>query len=198
VARWGTPICPKTAGLDHDRGAAVVQRIIAVARSVGAPVADPAKRRANLAIVVSDQPQRLLDYVRAKQPDLLGYHYAAEVKRISTVRYPIQAWYITATRGTNGDLVLDDSCCRSPGGRAGSRLSAGISSEFAAVLVVADAAVVAKYDVETFADYVAALSLSEVDLSRPCGDIDSILACLRQVAINRALREPSARRTPSS
>jgi hypothetical protein len=66
-------------------------------------------------------------------------------------------------------------------------LSAGASSQFAAVLVVADAAAVAKHDVGAIADYVAMIGLSEVDLSQPCGAIESILdqfssGCVRPAA----------------
>jgi hypothetical protein len=179
LARWETEVCPKTVGLSPDQSQAVLQRIIAVAKSVGAPAGAPGKKcRVNLAVVVTDKPQGVLDYIKVKQPALLGYHYVSQVQRIATVRYPIQAWYITGTRGSGGELVVDDSCCISQGGRAGSRLSAGISSEFAAVLVVADAATVAKHDINEIGDYVAVLSLSEVDLSRPCGEIDSIIDAL--------------------
>ena len=52
----------------------------------------PATCRANLAIVVSYEPQDVLDYVRKHAPVLLGYHYPDQTQRIATVRYQIQAY----------------------------------------------------------------------------------------------------------
>ena len=74
LARWGSGICPKTAGLGRDQSEAVIHRVMALAQAVGAPTADLGKCRANLAIIVTDKPQAVLDYVKARQPALLGYH----------------------------------------------------------------------------------------------------------------------------
>ena len=82
-------MCAKVAGVDAQKGAVIVARVVDLARRVGAPVADPATCRANFAIVVSDEPQAVLDYVKKRQPVLLGYHYPGQTQRIATVRYPI-------------------------------------------------------------------------------------------------------------
>jgi len=174
LARWGRPICPKTAGVDPEKGAVIVQHIAQLAELVGAPVAPPGCRP-NLAVIVSDNPQSVLDYVRVHLPDLLGYHYISQERRIATVRFPIQAWYVTATRGSNGDLIVDDSCCNAAGARAGSRLTSDISSELVSVVVVIDATLLARRDLGAIADDVAVLGLSQANPSHACGDIPSIL-----------------------
>jgi hypothetical protein len=178
LVRWSDPICARTAGVDDKQGAVIVAHIDDLARRVGAPVGVPDASGAchpNLAVVVSDKPQAVLDYIKTRLPVLLGYHYVAQIKRISTVRYPIQAWYVTATRGASGELIVDDSCCPSPGGRAGSRFSADMASEFAAVIVVVDEAVLAAHDLDEMGDYIAVLSLSEADLAHTCGPLPSVL-----------------------
>jgi hypothetical protein len=190
LARWEAPICASTAGLDDKRGAVIVAGIDGLARRVGAPVA-AAGCHPNLAVVVSERPQAVLDYVKRRLPVLLGYHYNAQIKRISTVRYPIQAWYVTGTRGSVGGLIVDDSCCPSPSGRAGSRFSADMVSELGAVVVVVDAGVLANHALGEIGDYIAVLALSEADLSHPCGPLPSILDDLADCAASRAEPGPS-------
>jgi hypothetical protein len=181
LARWEAPICARTAGLDDKRSAVIVARIDDLAQRVGAPLA-AAGCRANLAIVVSEKPQAVLDYIKRRLPVLLGYHYNAQIERISTVRYPIQAWYVTGTLGAVGGVVVDDSCCPSPSGRSGSRFSADIASQLAAVVVVVDAGVLARHDLGEVGDYIAVLAFSEADLSHPCAPLPSILDDLADCA----------------
>jgi hypothetical protein len=205
LPRWSVPVCAKVAGVDPQRAAAIVARVVDLAKRVGAPAADPAHCHANFAILVSDDPQAVLDYVKKHQPVLLGYHYPDQTQRIATVRYPIQAWYVTASGGrgrsvavtigggqagmgsgfatTGGSqpslggsaATIDDSCCSVGGGVAGSRLTSQMTSAFAAVVVVVDARVLANHDEAFVGDYVGVIGLSEANLSQPCGPLPSVL-----------------------
>jgi hypothetical protein len=189
LARWREPVCPTTVGLPPEFNAYVTERVKAVAANIGAPTRAPACRT-NVEIIFTTQPQALLDSLRQKAPQLLGFHYPAQLRRLATVRHPIQAWYATATRGSgnnseftaagagqdpSSEAFLDDSCCPTPGGSAGSRLTAGVASELAAVVVVVDPSQLRDAPIGAIADQVAMMTLAEVDAETACGEIPSIL-----------------------
>ena len=201
-------MCAKVAGVDPQRAAAIVARVVDLAKRVGAPVANPATCHPNFAIVVSDEPQAVLDYVKKRVPVLLGYHYLSQTQRIATVRYPIQAWYVTASGGDGrsvtvgiggqggmggfattggsqavlggGGATIDDSCCATSGGVAGSRLTSEMTSAFAAVVVVVDARVLANHDETLVGDYAGVIGLSKANLAKACGPIASVLDALAE------------------
>jgi hypothetical protein len=212
LPRWHEPVCVGIAGIDPQRGAKIVARVIDLAQRVGAPVA-PASCHANFAIVVSDDPQAVLDYIKQRQPVLLGYHYPSQTERIATVRYPIQAWYVTASGGKGaavtvsiggsagmgmgmgggaaltggsqaslggGEATIDDPCCAVGGGVAGSRLTSGMTSAFAAVTVVIDARVLANHDETLVGDYVGVIGLSKTSPAQTCSPLASVLDVLVQ------------------
>jgi hypothetical protein len=86
----------------------VTDRIRDIAASVGAPVnADPSCAP-NIQIVFTTTPQALLDDVRARNPDYLGYtESSAEREKVATVIRPIQAWYMTQTIDLDGRAQTD-------------------------------------------------------------------------------------------
>jgi hypothetical protein len=183
LTRWGTPPCPTTAGLPESFNTFVSKRVVEVASQVGAPTNKKPACKMNLLIVFTDQPQALLDKVRRQRPQLLGFHYAAQAKRLATINRPIQAWYVTGTTSSrpsaNNDLgglvQLDDPFEPMSGGAPGSRLTSHISSEFLAALVVVDTSKTAGRKIGAIADHVAVLSLTRPSQPRPCGELPSIL-----------------------
>jgi hypothetical protein len=183
LARWRDDICPQTLGLPPAFNAFVSKRVQDVAAAVGAPVKPGARCTTNVAIIFTPRPQQLLDDIRQKHTVLLGFHYPAQLKRIATFNHPIQAWYVTATQGSGGNvavpgsgggLVLDDSCCPEPGGTAGSKFSVGLNSQIEIAMVVADANKVADHDIGAIADYVALLALAQTKPADGCGPLPSI------------------------
>ena len=183
LTRWGSPPCPTTAGLPEAFNSFLSKRVVEVASQVGAPTSKTPTCRMNLLIVFTDQPQALLDGVRRRRPQLLGFHYAAQAKRLATINRPIQAWYVTGTASsrpsssseTGGLAKLDDPFEQTPGGGAGSRLTSHVSSQFLAILVVVDTTRTAGQPIGAIADQVAVVSLTRPAQPRPCGELPSIL-----------------------
>jgi hypothetical protein len=195
LTRWNQSVCPTTVGLSPAMNDFVSARVKAVAAEISAPHG-PCK--SNIVIVFTSKPQLLLDAVRKKAPVLLGFHYPSQVKRLATVRHPIQAWYVTATSseasggglgglGTgrlsgpvgaaaeNGPgLSLDDGDSNMPSGCAGGHFTDCLSNQIVAEIIVADRDQVAGQTIGSIADYIAMLALSKVDLDQDCADLDSI------------------------
>jgi hypothetical protein len=61
-----------------------------------------------------------------------------------------------------------------PGGYAGSRVGAGLRSEFLHVLIIADSGQVAGYSLRSIADYAAMLSLTRMAQLENCAPLSSI------------------------
>lgn len=196
LARWRDAVCPSTSGLTPAFNAFVSARIAAVAAIVGAPHKDLGHCKANIKIVFTTEPQKLIDAVSKKNSVLLGYHYSRDAKAIATFSHPIQGWYVTATQNDDGEIALDDAMPMqqqstdmsmmnaakfalgsgtTPGGRLGTRLATGLRSLIVHVLVVADTGKVTGYTIGSISDYLAMLVLSQTQSSDTCGALPSIL-----------------------
>jgi hypothetical protein len=192
VARWRVPICPETIGLSDELNAEVTARILQVGAAIGAPARAKGTCLANIEIVFTPAPQLLLNRVKDRLLILLGYHYASQTKALATVTRPIQAWWVTGTRGDadtagaafliggvsaigSGELAIDDAMTRSPSGSGSGVFDTSLSSEFGNVLVVIDQSRVAGAATHTIADYAAMLVFAQDRDLGACGALPSIL-----------------------
>jgi hypothetical protein len=204
IVRWNKGVCPKTSGLAPKFAFYVSWRIRDVAGQVGAPV-DPAKScTANIHVIFTDQPQALLDGLRKKDPAYLGdYASQAQADALAKVTRPVQSWYVTQTqdvRGVphfdsynSGGAMVEVPICVFPPcdsfqtiklpnaqvfATTGSRLGDGLSGALYHVLVVADPTQLKDKEVGALADYIAMLSLAEIEKPEVCGALPSILNLL--------------------
>ena len=188
LPRWEDRICPRTIGLPPDFAGFVNKRILTIAAEVKAPVAkDPAKCQVNLLIVVTGEPQALLDKVLKERPYLLGFHYTrSEAEALAKVTHPIQAWYATATQDLNGRVIPDDpeadwqatsdpdEIVANATHAEGSRLRSGLKSQFSSVLVVVDSAKIAAHGIGALSDYIAMLALTQSQNLDSCRALPTI------------------------
>jgi len=203
ITRWGEGICPQTVGLRPSAVRFINDRLRAVAKDVGAPVNGHANCVVNIEIVFTTTPQAMIDHVREKRPDLLGYaDNHDQLATLAEVVRPIQAWYSTQTRDLRGNVYLDVAhrkglplvvpcffgCEDDPHiyppdaigtNSTGTRLGDGMRSEFHHVIVVADPTKLTDYSVGQLADYIALMALSQVatpDACQPIASITNLLA----------------------
>jgi hypothetical protein len=186
ITRWKAGICPVTIGLPDKFNLYVTQRIIRLAMATGAPLDSSEPCRPNVLVLATPEPQKLLDFVRAKRPSLLGFHYRPQAKDIATVRLPIQAWYSTATEDFYGfvsaDLPTFDlgyGVMSSMGnirgyGISGSRTGDGLKSEFSAAIIVVDTTKIAGQEIGALSDYVAMLALAQGQYYDTCQNVPTI------------------------
>ena len=108
IARWRARICPLTYGIPAAYSKFVVQRVRDVAKLVGARTDADEKCRGNIQIVFTTKPQELLDNLRRKHANNLGYYDTAEQAREMTVlKRPVHAYYATQTADLRGNRQLD-------------------------------------------------------------------------------------------
>jgi hypothetical protein len=158
---------------------------------VGLPATRPVCA-ANVEIVFSDQPQAVMDLLTKKREYLLGYYHRHEHDRLKKVTRPIQAWYVTATRGEGGSVagalfggvsglqlksdVIDDpenpppaSCGDNP------HFTACLKSEFRNVFIVADSKALEGKGAGLLSDYLAMLALSQPKSLDGCNALPSVI-----------------------
>ena len=105
-ARWEDPVCVGVSGVSAEQVAIIKARVEEVAKGVGLKLGRPACKP-NIDIHFADPPQVLLDQVAKKSPWLLGFHYPNELEALKKVTRPVQAWYMTASRGEGtGEVAL--------------------------------------------------------------------------------------------
>ena len=204
MARWESGVCPITVGLRPQFTDFISQRVKDIAKQAGAPVNDRAPCAPNIVIVFSGAPQKLLDDIRQKQPNLLGYYdNSAQLAALAAITHPIQAWYMTATRDVQGSVQVDNARPAGLGVRmevpcdictppyivlytpravttTGSRLGDGLRSELYKVIIVADRDKLASYEMGPLADYIAMLALSQVTSLDSCRQLPSIVNMLAE------------------
>jgi hypothetical protein len=196
IGRWYEPVCPLVTGLRPPGRDFITREILDVARSVGAPTAPPVgKKCVTVEIVFTHEPQALLDHIAKSYRALLGFNPASQTqkqwwKSVTTFSRPIQAWYETGTRSTDyqpprGDasspscpscmpaLLDSDKTVQPPGGTA-SRFRQDLRSEFVHVLIIADGGQIARYSLQSVADYLAVLSLTHMSQLDQCAPLPSI------------------------
>lgn len=193
LTRWRTPLCPHARGLDQAFNDFVTARIRAVARSVGAPVNDSSACKANMEILFTLEPQKLLTEAVKQDSRILGFHYPHDKKALMTFTRPIQGWYLTSTRNFRGVEILDDPMplgaeeggigspmgqlpgSKIPPGEPGSRLTNRISSQVVFAFIVVDANRIAGMTIGAISDYLSVLALSQSKTPDACGQLPSII-----------------------
>lgn len=194
IGRWHDAVCVQVVGLVPEVAATVKARVEDVAKAVGLKLQKPGCA-GDIEIVFTDKPQALMDAVAKKNEVVLGYFHRHEGGRLKTVTRPIQAWYMTATRGGGGppvgalfggvgnievhDEVIDDpenppptSCGDNP------HFTHCLKSVFRNVLVVADANRLQGRDIGLLTDYIVMLALSQPKSLDGCGALPSVIDLL--------------------
>jgi hypothetical protein len=185
-ARWFEPICARTWGLDLDYNAFISSRVMDVAERVGIPTNRAELCRPNVMIGFTSTPQDLIEQVARRNHLVLGYHYAANHDRLTTIRYPVQAWYATTSRSGQGQGVargaagggqeyLDAVGRETVAGCAGSRLTNCLSSGLAHVLIVVDTRSAIGQPTQSIADLVAFMALAQSTQRDVCAPGSSII-----------------------
>jgi hypothetical protein len=178
VMSWRDPICPLVGGLPTEQGEYVLARFTEVMQEVGAPLA-PEKCHVNLFVVVTDDPERLLEVWYKHDPGMYGAAHRRAIDIFIETRRPVRAWYnahlgkaggipFAVSTGTYGTTIqnnhVDDS-----------RLTRNDELDADSVLIVLDARRLQGIKLQQVADYALMVGLTEIDPDARFADAPSIL-----------------------
>jgi hypothetical protein len=183
LARWHDPICVRTWGLPLELNARISSRIMDIAESVGVRTNRAERCAPNVRIGFTSEPQEMIERAYRRNRVIIGFHYAARTRDLMRVRQPVQAWYVTTTRarpsgaynGTDNSAERIDQVGVPTIGQAGSRLSNGVASGLAHVLIFADSDLVAGQDTAAITELLAYLALAQTPVAQTCDQADTIL-----------------------
>jgi hypothetical protein len=185
LVRWNKPICPLVAGIPADQGEFVLQRISQAVRDAGAKLAGQ-KCKPNFHVVLTPEPEQLLDLWRKRAPKLYGMTPPAQVRRILGKPRPVRAWYNVwdqCGEGVDtGSIIGGDSNfglgAVTPYGTGclkDSRLTFTRVQTISSAIVLVDLDDTKEIKLGPLTDYVTMVGLTDVDLDGDWGDEPTIL-----------------------
>jgi hypothetical protein len=178
LARWRRPLCPLIAGMTPGQGEWVLLRLSEIARATKVPLG---RRdcRANLYVVLTAEPDRLVRLWRERDPGMFGDAPPAEIERFLTSSRPVRVWYTTERTSPEG-VRLDRGERLQGGGLIvrhvqGWRLEWNVVTDIAQAIVVVDTMRTAQLRLSQLADFVALVGMAEIDLNARIGSAPTIL-----------------------
>jgi hypothetical protein len=203
VGRWGGFVCPWAVGVSDEQTQFIQRRVIEVQNTVRKKKPDPkAECRPNLFIIITDEADQVLADWKERDPGMFRWKARENVSR-SGGTGPVRTWHNAILAAADGGPVNSASTLSAastfshstnagqaatgsrinidkPSCPTSSRVAAGCWEHINAVVVLVDTRATGKVTVAQLADFIAVVSLSQIDLSADLGGIDSILRLFAQ------------------
>jgi hypothetical protein len=185
LVRWNKPICPLVAGIPAHQGEFMLRGISQAVRDAGGKLA--AERcKPNFHVVLTAEPDRLLDLWRKRAPKLYGMAPPAKVRRILGKPRPVRVWYNvwdSCGEGVDtGTIIAAESnfglAAGTPYGTGclkDSRLTFSAVQSISSVIVLVDLDDTRQVKLGPLTDYISLVGLTDVDLDGDWGDEPTIL-----------------------
>jgi hypothetical protein len=186
LLRWQTPVCPLVAGLPRDQGEFILRQLSQIVRDAGAPLA-PEKCRANFVVLITSEPDQLLESLRKKRPRLFDLHDGmGTLKHFLRTERPVRVWYnwqygaddvafSTAAAVTGGSApsaaLSEYPTFRSPN----SRLSYSALRAIDTSIIAVDIRRMSGVNLGQLSGYVAMIGLAEINLDKEVLAAPSVL-----------------------
>lgn len=187
LVRWNAKICPLVAGIPAEQGEFILRGISQAARDAGVELAGE-KCKPNFHVVLTPEPDQLLELWSKRAPKLYGMAPPAKVRRILGKPRPIRVWYNVWNpcdeQGTPGSILRGNTDfglqMATPYGGAcfrDSRLafSANAINFISSVIVVVDLDDTKQIKLGPLTDYISMVGLTDVDLDGDWGHETTIL-----------------------
>ncbi len=190
IARWGAGVCPRVVGLRSDWGRQIVDRVSQRAAQLSLSVGGPGCRW-NIIVAVTPEADRIAREVVENNRGELGY-YSERGQRtmgrdalaeFQASDAPVRWWRVNHLATEDG-MGLNGGTMQV---RDASRLRSTTREDFRFVLIVVDQTQIEGVELNALADYLAMVSLAQVDPTANTADAPSILN----------LCHPAAGATPS-
>lgn len=174
LIRWNVPICLFAIGLSAEDSRAVLARLSQIISAAGAPLA-PGPCRPNFAIIVTSDPDRVLEAWYKRDSQLFGSASPSDIRHFLDGSHsrPIHVWRNIdrgRTAGTRfGHFVPSNNRAES------SPFERNAVLGFYSIFAIIDSNRVEHANQAQLTDYVAMAGLSNVDLDADIGNAPSIL-----------------------
>ncbi|WP_372708063.1 hypothetical protein [Brevundimonas sp.] len=184
LARWNTPICVGVANLQRDVAQGIIDRVSDVAGDMGVRVGEPGCT-ANVLIVATDDgattARALVERKRRsfRTGSLQMTQTSSALEAFQSDIRPVRWWQIS----TPVDSATGRRAIRLPGDLnppvifvfAASRLASQIRDDMSKVIIIVDIDDVSGLPVNKLADYLAMVTLAQIDDDADSGRYDTVL-----------------------
>ena len=185
LVRWNKPICPLVAGVPAAQGEFMLHRISQAVLDGGGQLGDD-HCKPNFHVVLTPEPDQLLDLWRKRAPKLYGMAPPAKVRRILGKPRPVRIWYnvwdVCGEGVDTGTIIGGDSnfglSASTPYGTGclrDSRLTFSAVQSISSVIVLVDLDDTKQTTLGPLTDYISMVGLTDVDLDGEWGDEPTIL-----------------------
>jgi hypothetical protein len=185
LVRWNKPICPLVAGIPADQGEFILRGISQAVSDAGAQLA-PEHCKPNFHVVMTPDPDQLLDLWRKRARNLFGREPPQKVRRILGKPRPIRVWYnvwdscgkgVAAAKivGAETNFGLQMATPYGGGCLFDSRLAFSTVQVISSVIVLVDLDDTKQIKLGPLTDYISMVGLTDVDLDGEWGDEPTIL-----------------------
>jgi hypothetical protein len=178
-------------GVSDAQAQFIQRRIIDVQNTVRSkqPKRD-AECHPNLFVIITDEVDQVLADWKERDPGMFRWKSRGGVSR-SGGTGPVRTWHNAILAGADGEATNQGSALSqvssnspidisAPSCPLNGRIAAGCWEHINAVVVLVDARATGKVTLAQLADFIAVVSLSQIDLSADLGNIDSILRLFAQ------------------
>jgi hypothetical protein len=188
LARWDSRVCPQVAGIPAHQAQYIIDRISQRAFDLGLRPSGPGCR-ANLLIFVTPDAD-VLAQALAGDRNLVAYYndneYGRTQGREALARFvasdaPVRWWHVSQTVSQGGVVIGEGEVVRS----YGTRLQSATRQDFNRAMIIVDARQADGLAFEALADYLAMVSLAQIDAGADTSDIPSILNVFDEKAAGR-------------
>ncbi len=198
IARWDHKVCPLVAGLPARQLQYMADRIAQRAHQVGLETEGPGCK-ANILIFVTPDASRLAGGIVDEFRTLVGYYSENGVATLgrgpledfAASGAPVRWWHVNQTVSADGQELGGETAGSGSavirGGAPPSRLRRATRQDFLRVLIIVDARQAQGLQFQALSDYVAMVSLAQLD---PAGETTGVPSILNLFADRDAGRTP--------
>jgi hypothetical protein len=203
IARWDRKVCPLVAGLPARQLQYMADRIAVRAHQVGIET-EGSGCKANILIFVTPDASRLAGGIVDEYRTLVGYYSESgivtqgrgELENFANSTAPVRWWHVNQTVSADGQQLGNENSSggsqvvrsqQSPG-----RLRRGTRQDFLRVLIIVDARQAQGIQFQALSDYVAMVSLAQLD---PEGETTAVPTILNLFSARDAGAQPPAAMT---
>lgn len=169
LARWRRPLCPLVAGATREQAEWMLLRLSEIARDSAVPLGRK-DCKANQFVVLTHQPDLLLQRWRKRDPGMFGDAPPVRIERFLTGPRPARVWY-TTERSTPAGLRLEGGERQHGGGLIvrdvnAWRLEWNVVPDIVQAVLVVDTTRTVQLRLRQLTDYVALVGMAATSTER--------------------------------
>jgi hypothetical protein len=179
IGRWRESLCPRVVGLSDSQNAFIRNRLFEVEAKVRNRKAQPDRKcKPNVFVIASDDADGVLERWQEQDSSMFLWKTREDLLH-SDQAGPVRVWHnAVELRSDDGPWVYQNvgpAHAAKQGRLKDSRISESAKEAITAVVVLLDAKKMGKVTLAQTADYLAMVSLSQIDLKADLGATNTIL-----------------------